>query len=244
MKRNAGGAVKKEKTSSSAENVEGGSDSEGNEKDDEAQRKEAAADDDDADKSTTTAPRRRNPDAGHTQILKFGDAIPGIHPLGKYPPRWIAKRDKTGEVFRGIQFIDRLNLLFEKIPGMLILTSIAVQSILLNPVICDVCGLKPVLKRSQIVDMLDLGPRQHLMKECLPYAAYTYSNGPFASLWIRYGYDSTAHPSSRIYQTLNCRFPPQYLIKLSDRYTTPRSIVLNDIANHCCSFPPLTPNGT
>lgn len=62
--------------------------------------------------------RKRNPDAGHTQILKFGDQIPKSHPLGKYPPRWIAKRDKTGEVFRGIQFIDKLNILFEKIPGI------------------------------------------------------------------------------------------------------------------------------
>lgn len=115
MKRSAGGSAKKDKASSTG-NMEGGSDSDGNEKDDDTQRKEAGDDDD---KSIATTTRRRNPDAGHTQILKFGESIPGIHPLGKYPPRWIAKRDKTGEVFRGIQFIDRLNLLFEKIPGML-----------------------------------------------------------------------------------------------------------------------------
>jgi hypothetical protein len=133
--------------------------------------------------------KKRNPDAGYTQILKFGDPIPLAHPLGKYPPRWIAKRDKTGEIFRGIEFIDRLFQMFEKIP---------------------------VLKRSQIIELLDLGPRQHLFKECLPYAAYTYSNGPFSNLWIRFGYDPSFHPSSRIYQLLNCRFPPQYLMTLSD----------------------------
>lgn len=75
-----------------------------------------------------------------------------------------------------------------------------------------------VLKRSQIIELLDLGPRQHLFKECLPYAAYTYSNGPFSNLWIRFGYDPSFHPSSRIYQLLNCRFPPQYLMTLSDRF--------------------------
>lgn len=61
--------------------------------------------------------RKRNPDSGHTLILKFGDAIPSSHPLGLYPPRWIAKRNQTGEEFRGLGFIDRLKELFEKIPG-------------------------------------------------------------------------------------------------------------------------------
>lgn len=73
------------------------------------------------------------------------------------------------------------------------------------------------MKRQQLVDILDLGPRQHLFKECLPYAAFTYSNGPYANLWVRHGYDPTADPTARIYQQLNCRFPPQYLKDLSDR---------------------------
>lgn len=67
--------------------------------------------------------KQRNPDAGYTQIIKFGDQVPYEHPLGKYPPRWLAKKEKTGEVFRGLQFIDKLVEIFAKVPGKFLCVS-------------------------------------------------------------------------------------------------------------------------
>jgi ribosomal protein L12E/L44/L45/RPP1/RPP2 len=61
--------------------------------------------------------KRRNPDAGYTVIIRFQESVPDSHPLGKYPPRWVGKRDKKGELFRGLKFIDLLTEIFALVPG-------------------------------------------------------------------------------------------------------------------------------
>ena len=74
-----------------------------------------------------------------------------------------------------------------------------------------------MINRQHLIDILGLGQRQHLFRECLHFAAYMYDNGPFLRLYIRYGYDPTCDPSSKIYQVITCRFTPEFLKEISDR---------------------------
>jgi hypothetical protein len=74
-----------------------------------------------------------------------------------------------------------------------------------------------VFKKSQLVEILGIKTRQHLFKECLPYVAFTYSNGPYKDLWIRFNYNVTKDPMNRIYQTINVRFQQQFLQTMSDK---------------------------
>ncbi|KAK6618973.1 hypothetical protein RUM44_003354 [Polyplax serrata] len=43
------------------------------------------------------------------------------------------------------------------------------------------------------------------LKCILPCVAYYFTNGPWRSLWVRFGYDPRKDPTSRIYQTLDYR---------------------------------------
>ena len=43
------------------------------------------------------------------------------------------------------------------------------------------------------------------LKCLLPCVAYYFINGPWRSLWVRFGYDPRKDPKSRIYQTLDYR---------------------------------------
>ena len=73
------------------------------------------------------------------------------------------------------------------------------------------------MSKKQLVELLGLGTKLHQFKETLLFVAYTYSNGPFQHLWIRYGYDLTADPTSRIYQQLICKLNPKFLTEVSNR---------------------------
>lgn len=74
-----------------------------------------------------------------------------------------------------------------------------------------------VLSKAQLVEILGLKNKLHLFKECLPYVAYSYSNGPYQRLWIRYGYDVTIEPTSRVYQIITCRFNIKLLNDVSEK---------------------------
>ena len=74
-----------------------------------------------------------------------------------------------------------------------------------------------MLSKPQLVDILGLGTKQHLFKECLPYVAFSYHNGPYQRLWIRYGYNVTEEPTSRIYQIISCKFNIKFLNDVSEK---------------------------
>lgn len=42
-------------------------------------------------------------------------------------------------------------------------------------------------------------------KHILPAVAYYFVNGPWRTMWVRYGYNPRKEPSSRVYQTLDFR---------------------------------------
>lgn len=67
------------------------------------------------------------------------------------------------------------------------------------------------------MDILGIGKRVHLFKESLPFVAYNYVNGPFLHMWVRYGYDPTKDPLSRIYQLVICRTEQKTLKKISEK---------------------------
>lgn len=74
---------------------------------------DAAVDSDDDD--AADAPQvKRNPDAGLTAFIRFGDEIPLGHPHGEYPRRWKGARVS----YRGIQMIAQMKHLFAVIPSM------------------------------------------------------------------------------------------------------------------------------
>ncbi len=74
------------------------------------------------------------------------------------------------------------------------------------------------MPRSRVVELLAIGHKQHLFKECLPYSGYSTVNGPFLRLWIRFGFDPTIDPISRMYQCVICKFPSEFLLDISNRY--------------------------
>lgn len=48
--------------------------------------------------------------------------------------------------------------------------------------------------------------RNTKLKYLLPIFAYCYINGPFRNLWVRYGYNPKTDKTSKIYQSIECRF--------------------------------------
>ncbi|OQR71141.1 general transcription factor 3C polypeptide 5-like [Tropilaelaps mercedesae] len=62
---------------------------------------------------------------------------------------------------------------------------------------------RPVWTKSALSHELDLD-RLHL-KTAIVGLAYCVSQGPFRLCWVRYGFDPRVHPSSKPYQTLDCR---------------------------------------
>lgn len=74
-----------------------------------------------------------------------------------------------------------------------------------------------VISKKTLIELLGLGTKIHQFKEVLNFAAFTYGNGPFQHLWIRFGYDPTIDPSTRIYQQLNCRITLKFLTDMSAR---------------------------
>lgn len=92
--------------------------------------------------------------------------------------------------FRGLVLIDKLKALFEIIP---------------------------ILSKVQIMDLFGLKHRLNLFKDCLPFAAYTYSNGPFARLYIRFGYDPLRDGNSWIYQTIHCKLSRDFIQEVSKK---------------------------
>jgi hypothetical protein len=68
--------------------------------------------------------------------------------------------------------------------------------------------------------MLNIQGHIYLFNDCLPYVAYSFTNGPFKGLWVRYGYDPTAagNADSRIYQTINFRVSTVVLHDLTKRF--------------------------
>jgi hypothetical protein len=80
---------------------------------------------------------------------------------------------------------------------------------------CVCCMI--VWNRQQIIELFELATRTNLFKECLPYAAYTYSNGPFSHLWLRFGYDPTHDSHAWIYQHLHCKLQTNFVKNITVR---------------------------
>ncbi|KAL7063751.1 hypothetical protein AAHC03_0559 [Spirometra sp. Aus1] len=65
---------------------------------------------------------------------------------------------------------------------------------------------RPAWTRSALLyGLRHLHARDSSMKLILPAFAYYMPNGPWSRVWIRFGYDPRADPSSRIYQTVDYR---------------------------------------
>lgn len=62
---------------------------------------------------------------------------------------------------------------------------------------------RPIYSKAAISGISKLPSDQ--LRCLLPCVAYFFSNGPWRSLWVRFGYDPRKDPASRIYQTLDYR---------------------------------------
>jgi general transcription factor 3C polypeptide 5 (transcription factor C subunit 1) len=68
----------------------------------------------------------------------------------------------------------------------------------------------------QLKGIINLPPKyKYLFKDCLPYVAFCYSQGPFRGLWARFGYNPRAHPESRLYQSITFRLAPAVFQEVS-----------------------------
>lgn len=74
-----------------------------------------------------------------------------------------------------------------------------------------------MLTKQQVIDILGLGQKLHLFRECLQFAAYTFDNGPYLRLYVRYGYDPTTDPMAKIYQVITCKFTQEFIKEISDQ---------------------------
>ena len=148
-----------------------------------------------------------------TPFIGFGGAVRSENPRGPVPTRW----KNCPPTHKGIQMIALLKSIFEVIPSIQKLISIYL-SIYLSPVCSNTSTV--VLSKSQLVSMLDIHGHVYLFNDCLPYAAYSYTNGPFKGLWVRYGYDPTAleNSGSRIYQVINFRISNVILHDLTKKF--------------------------
>lgn len=72
-------------------------------------------DDDDNDQEEDGKRQARNPDAGNTTMVKFGDPVPLSHPLGQFPPRWTNYKP----TYRGFKLNQRIKQLFDILPGIM-----------------------------------------------------------------------------------------------------------------------------
>lgn len=73
------------------------------------------------------------------------------------------------------------------------------------------------MTRARVIELLAIGQKQHLFKECLPYSGYSMINGPFLRSWVRFGYDPNSDPLSRMYQCVVCKFTAEFLLEISNR---------------------------
>ncbi|KAL0273922.1 UNVERIFIED_CONTAM: hypothetical protein PYX00_006480 [Menopon gallinae] len=67
----------------------------------------------------------------------------------------------------------------------------------------ELFSTRPIYSKAAISGISKLPSDQ--LRCLLPCVAYFFSNGPWRSLWVRFGYDPRKDPSSRIYQTLDYR---------------------------------------
>lgn len=138
-----------------------------------------------------------------SELVSFRDPIPTAHHEGSLPPRW---QNKPAE-FRGVMLIEKLRALFAIIPGAFIPTYLFYFALILYA----------VLSKQQIVELLQLQGRLNLFKDCLPYAAYSFKNGPFAHLWVRFGYDPLRDMNSWIFQSFHVKFSNAFLMDVSSK---------------------------
>eukprot|EP01031_Cornospumella_fuschlensis_P022949 gene22949-27928_t len=75
----------------------------------------------------------------------------------------------------------------------------------------------PILSKQQICDLLDLSSRPNLFKDCLPFGAYTFVDGPWLHLWCRFSYSPQLDANSWIFQTIRLKLPQSFLKGISDR---------------------------
>jgi len=65
------------------------------------------------DTTDTRSNKKRNPDSGHTVIIRMEDPVPSSHPLGASPPRWKSYQAN----YRGYVLINHMIRVFAQIPG-------------------------------------------------------------------------------------------------------------------------------
>ncbi|RYG94844.1 hypothetical protein EON65_56855 [archaeon] len=75
----------------------------------------------------------------------------------------------------------------------------------------------PVLSKQHISDLLELSSRPNLFKECLPFSAYTFSDGPWAHLWCRYSYSPQCDPNNWIFQSIRVKLTHDFMQGISDK---------------------------
>lgn len=64
---------------------------------------------------------------------------------------------------------------------------------------------QPIWNRRSLLQHRILNKYQNSMKVTLPKVAYCYTSGPYARYWIRYGYNPSLDPYSKIFSTVAVR---------------------------------------
>lgn len=62
---------------------------------------------------------------------------------------------------------------------------------------------RPIWSRNALLATIECGA--HTLKHLLPVIAYYMITGPWARLWVRFGYDPKLHPEAKMYQLIDFR---------------------------------------
>lgn len=115
----------------------------------------------------------------HAIIIKFGDPIPLGHSEGTLENPIIRKANTLKKTRRNLYKLG-----------------------------C-ILSVYPIVTKNQLSSMLQCSMSDYGLTDCLPLLAYSYSEGPYRNLWIKFGVDPTRDLRYRFHSLLQWRqYPP------------------------------------